>query len=101
MVDPVRRNPEDGAALERERGAPGQKVLDRFRCLVGTVRQQPVIPHADPQHAGDDVQHQSGENRAEIPEGKGGQRTEVKDDQRDGRNPVDAALMLAAVGERG
>ena len=67
MVDAVRRDPEDRAALERERGAPGQEVLDRFRCLVATVRQQPVIAHADPQHAGDDVQHQGGEDRAEIP----------------------------------
>ena len=53
VVNAMRRHPEDRAALERQRCAPRQDVLEPFVGLVAAVGQQPVIAHADAQHAGD------------------------------------------------
>ena len=51
MVNPVRRHPEDRAALKGKRGAERQKILDPFVGFISTVSQQPVIAHANSQAA--------------------------------------------------
>ena len=64
MVDAMRRDPENRTAFERQRAAEGQEILDPFVGLVAAVRQQPVIRHADAEHAADEVQNQRRQQRA-------------------------------------
>ena len=56
VMDAMRRDPEDRPAFERQRAAPREDVLDPLVGLVAPVGQQPVIAHADAEHAGDAVQ---------------------------------------------
>ena len=51
MMDAVRGNPENWAALKRKRGANRQEILNPFRSLVAAVREQAMISHADAQAA--------------------------------------------------
>ncbi len=68
VVDAVRRDPEDRPALERERAAPRQEVLDPLVGLVAAVRQQAVIAHADAEHAGDAIEDRGGDDGAGVDE---------------------------------
>ena len=68
VVDAVRGDPEDRPALERERAAPRQEVLDRLVGLVAPVGQQAVIAHADAEHAGDEIQERGGDDGARVDE---------------------------------
>ena len=56
VVDAVRRHPEDRPALERQRAADRQEVLEGLRRLVAAVRVQPVIAQADAEPDGHPVQ---------------------------------------------
>src|SRR5207244_412565 len=47
VVHTVRGHPEDRAAFERERAAPGKEILDERIGLVAAMRQQAVIAHPD------------------------------------------------------
>ena len=100
MMDAVRRHPEDRAAFERQRRAPRQDVLDRPVGLVAAVRQQPVVAHADAEHAGDDVKDDGGEDRTRVDKEKGRNGTDMEADHRRGGNPVEALLILASVLQR-
>ena len=78
VVDAVRGHPEDRPAFERQRGAPGEEVLDPLVGLVAAVRQQAVIAHADAQHARDAVQRERREHRATIDVEERGDRASVE-----------------------
>ena len=66
MMDAMRRDPEDRSAFERERAADREEVLDELGGLVAAVREQPVIRHADAEHAAGVVENQRGEHRAVV-----------------------------------
>ena len=96
----VRRHPEDRAAFERQRRAPRQGVLDPAVGLVAAVREQPVVRHADAEHAGDDIENEGGEDRTKVDKEKGRNGTDVEADHRRGGNPVETLLVLASVLQR-
>jgi len=78
MVDAVRRDPEDRTALERQGAADGQEVLHPERRLVAAMRQEAVVRHADAEHAGDEIEDDSGNDRAWRDEEKGGDGGHMK-----------------------
>ena len=88
VMDAMGRDPEDRPAFERERGAPGQQVLNPLVGLVTAVGQQPVIGHPDAEHAGDDIEDESGEDRAGVDEEERRDGPDVKAGHRRRRNPV-------------
>src|SRR5579871_1171246 len=47
MMNAVGRHPENRPALERQRGADSQEILDPLRSLVAAVREQAVVAHPD------------------------------------------------------
>jgi hypothetical protein len=100
MMNAMRRDPEDRTALERERSAERQEILDPLVGLVAAVRQQPVIGHPDPQHAADEVQNERREQRALRHEEERRNRSDVEGRHRDGGDPVQTFLILAPVQER-
>ena len=94
MVDAVGRHPEDRTALEGQRAAPGQEILDPLIGLVAAVGQQAVIRHADAEHAGDAVQDERGEHRAAIDEEQRRDRPAWKARHRHRRDGVPALLIF-------
>ena len=66
MMDAMRRDPEDRTALERERAADREKVLNELGRLVAAMRQQPVIRHPDAEHAARVIENQRGQHRAVV-----------------------------------
>src|SRR5579864_7273515 len=56
VMNAMRRDPKDGPALERERGANGHQVLDPFGRLVAAVRKQAVVAHPDTHIDGEHVE---------------------------------------------
>src|SRR5262249_7061557 len=66
MVQTVGGHPEDRAALERERPAQGEKILEDLGRLEAAVGVQPVVAHADAEADGSPVQNGGDEkNRQE------------------------------------
>ena len=63
MVNAMRRDPENWAALKGEGAAYGKEILHPFWCLVTVMRQQAVITHADAHIDGEDVEDCRGKNR--------------------------------------
>ena len=57
VVDAMRRDPENRPALERQRPADGQEVLEGLRRLVAAMGVQPVVAQADAEADGEPVQH--------------------------------------------
>ena len=49
MMDAMRGHPENRAAFEGQRAADREQVFERQGHLVGPVRVQPVVAHADAQ----------------------------------------------------
>ena len=90
MVNAVRGHPEDGAALERERGAERHEVLKPLGDLVATVREQAVVAHANADVNGQNVKN---DHRGQTPpaeEEKRSKRTDVEDCDDPECEPVDA-----------
>ena len=76
MVHAVRGDPEDRPALERQRAAEREEVLERLRRLVAAVRVQPVVAEADAEADRNPVQHQRDETFVQLkknaaPRGRG------------------------------
>ena len=59
----VTRRPEDRPPLQRQRAADREKVFERFRHGVRTVRVEAVIPHSDPPADADPVQDERDDDR--------------------------------------
>ncbi len=99
VVDAVRGHPEDRAALERERAADRQEVLDPLVGLVAAVRQQAVVGHADAEAAGDEPHDDRGEDGAEVDVEERGDGADVERRHRGDGDPVVAVTggSLAAV----
>src|SRR6185436_15940534 len=100
MMDAVRRDPEDGPTLERQRAAEGEEVLHPLVRLVTAVREQAVIRHADAEHAADEVEDERRQQRAFRHEEERGERAHVERGHRNGGDPVQSLLILAPVQER-
>jgi hypothetical protein len=101
VVHAVRRHPEDGAPLERERAAHREEVLECFRCLVAAVRMQPVIPEADTKADGHPVQDEGDEDIGPREEEERGNGAHMEQRHEDGRDPVDVAQGVGRVGRSG
>ena len=52
MMDPVRGDPENGSAFEASARRKRRRNIPSSRHLIGPVRMQPVVAHADPQAGG-------------------------------------------------
>jgi hypothetical protein len=97
VVQAVRRDPENRAALERQRAADREKVLEQLRYFVGPVRVQAVITHADPETDAHPVEE--GGQRDGLPrkeEQRGCDRAEVKRHHRGKSNPVDRLVSISS-----
>ena len=70
-----------------------------LRRLVAAMRQQPVVPHADAEHARDVVQNQRGEHRPVVDVEEGRYGADMKPGHGDRGNHVHAGLMLSPVHE--
>src|SRR5687767_10277724 len=99
MMDAMRRDPEDRSALERERAANREEVLDELRRSVAAMCEQPVIRHPDAEHAARVIENQCGEHRTVIDIEQCGYGSDMKAGHRYGRNPVQAMLMFAPIHE--
>ena len=55
-----------------------RKYSTHFVRLVAAVRQQPVIAHADAEHAGDAIEDERREHRAEVEEEERGDGADVE-----------------------
>src|SRR5580692_5009585 len=88
VMNAVRRDPENRSAFERERGADGQEVLHPLRSLVATVREQPMISHADTQAARNPPQEHGDEQSLPCEEEKRRHRAHVKQAHEDRGHPV-------------
>ena len=62
MVHAVGGDPEDRPALERQRAADRQEILERLRRLEAAMGVQPVIAEADAEADREPVQHQRDED---------------------------------------
>src|SRR5438105_2164873 len=92
MMNAMGSYPEDWAAFEGRRGAHGKEILDPFGSSVASVREQPVIAHADAQTAGDPP-HDGGHEKS-LPGEKeqGGYRANMKSDHERGGDPVNVVV---------
>src|SRR5262245_54020511 len=97
MMNAMGGHPEDGSALERQRAAESEEVLDELGRLVSAVREQPVIAHADAKHPAHVVKNESGEYRAGVDVEEGRHGADVKAGHGDCGYPVQAGLMFTAV----
>ena len=101
MMNAMRGDPEDRSALERERAAHRQEVLDPLRRLVAAMRQQAVIAHADAERAGDPPQDDRHGDGAGVDEEERGHGADVERGHGDDRDPVELAFGGLAPVERG
>lgn len=82
-------DPEDGAALQGQRAAYGEKIFHPFRRLVASMGQEPMVAHADADAASDPPQGDRYEERFPREEKQSGDRSEMKDDHEECRHPDD------------
>src|SRR5271156_314619 len=89
MMDAVRGHPENRAALERQRGADGQEVLNPLGSLVAAMRQQAMVAHADAPTAGHPPEQQRNEKRLPGEEKQRDNRADVEERHHRGGGPID------------
>src|SRR5947209_2630561 len=94
VMNPVGRDPLDRPALQRQRGADRENILDPLRRLVAAVRQQPVVAHADAEASGHPEDDEGNDQRRPREHEERGHRAYVEDDHGDGGCPVDAPRPL-------
>src|ERR1044071_7646159 len=93
MVNTMRRDPENRATLKCEGPADRQRVLDPFRRLVSTMRQQPVISHSDSQAAGDPPQYRDCNECFPTEKEKCGERADMERHHESGCYPIDLIVF--------
>ena len=79
VMHAVRGDPEDRPALERQRAADREEVLERLRGLEAAVRVQPVVAEADAEADRHPVQHERDDQirpAEEEPERRDGEHVE-------------------------
>ncbi len=96
MMDAMGGYPEDGSALEGERAAHGDEVLDPLGGLVAAVREQAMIGDADADVDGEEVGDEEGGEVLPGEEEERGDGSDVEEAHEDGGDPVDAALLMLA-----
>src|SRR5215468_2038156 len=89
MMNPMCCNPENRTAFERERRADRQKILHPLVCLVSTMRQEPVIAHANPQTPGEPPQENRYKKCLPCEEEKCRDGAHMKQRHEDRCDPVD------------
>ncbi len=72
MVNPMRCDPENRAALQRQGSANSQEILQYDRQLVRAVGVQTVITHTDAQTDTDPVEHSCRQQTSPAKHKKGG-----------------------------
>ena len=97
VVNAMRGDPEDRPTLERERAADRQEILDPQIGLVGAVREQAVVGHADAEAPGDPPQERRGKHCADVDVEQRDHREDMKGRHRDRSDPVHALLISAPV----
>ena len=95
MVQAVRRDPFDRAALQIDAAEPAQEILDRLERLEAAVGQQAVIADRDAKPA-DQVQHKKSSQAfpGEKDGQAGEQRAEMNESHRNQEVPADSAAFL-------
>ena len=96
MVDAVGGHPEDGASLEGEAAARGNEVLEPLGNAVAAMRKQAMVGHADPDIDGEEVHDEEGGEVLPGEEEECGDGSDMEEAHGDGRNPVDATLLVLA-----
>ena len=96
MVDAMSGYPEDGTAFEREAAAHGDEVLDPLGGSVAAVGEQAMIGHADADVDGQEVHDEEDSQVGPGEEEEGSDGSDVEGAHGDGRDPVDAALLVLA-----
>lgn len=98
MVDAMRGHPEDWTTFESEAAAGGDEVLEPLWGLVAAVREQAMVGHADADIDREEVHDEKDGEVLPRPEQgkKRGDGTNVEEPHCDGRDPVDAALLVLA-----
>jgi hypothetical protein len=96
MVDAVSGYPEDRAALEREAATHRDEVLDPLGSLVTAMGEQAVVGHADTHVNCEEVHDDECSQILPGEEEKSSDGADVEEAHGDGRDPVDAALLVLA-----
>jgi hypothetical protein len=96
MMDAMSGDPEDGTALEGEAATHGDEVLDPLGGSVAAVREQAMVGHADADVDGQEVHDEEDGKIRPGEEEEGGDGSDVEGAHGDGRDPVDAALLVLA-----
>jgi len=95
-MDAVGSYPEDGTALEREAAAHRDEVLNPLGSAIAAVREEAVIRHADSHVDGEEVHDGEGGQILPGEEEERGDGTDMEEAHSDGRDPVDATLLVLA-----
>ena len=96
MVDAVGGDPEDGPALKGEAAAHRDEVLDPPGGAVAAVCEQAMVGHADADVDGEEVHDDEGCQVRPGEEEERGDGSDMEEAHEDGREPVDAALLVLA-----
>ena len=96
VMDAVGGDPKDGSALKRHGAAGGDEVLDPLGGAEAAMRQQAMVSDADAEVDGEEVHDAEGGEVLPGKEEEGGEGEHVKEAHDDGRDPVDAALLVLA-----
>ena len=96
VMDAVGGYPKDRTALEGERAANGEEILDPFRRLVAAMGEQAMIAHADAHVDGEEIDDDGDDQGRPGKHEQSGHGAEMEGDHEGGRHPVD----LLAIGLR-
>src|SRR5579859_5516691 len=100
MMHAMGGDPGNGASLDGQRAASGEKVFDEFRGFVAAMRKQAVIAHADAQAAGNPP-HEEAKNKGLPGEKKeSAESAEMQTDHDGGHTPIDRLMERAVVLEK-
>jgi len=96
MVNAVGGYPEDGSALQCERAAHGDEVLDELGGLEAAMCEQAVVGDADAKVDRQEVHDEEGTQVSPGEEEECGDGSDMEQAHDDGGDPVDAALLVLA-----
>ena len=89
MVQPVRGDPEDRPAFQRQGAANGKEVLQKPRYLIRAMGVQAMVTHADAEADGHPVQKNGHGEDAPTEHEKRGNGSDVQQNQYDSGKPVE------------
>ncbi|SPF54342.1 hypothetical protein SBA4_6330008 [Candidatus Sulfopaludibacter sp. SbA4] len=88
VVDTMGRHPENGPAFQRQRARYRKEILNCQRHLVGPVRMEPVVAHADAEAGAHPVEEQRDSQCVPTEHEQCRDGSEVEKAERDGIGPV-------------